>query len=200
MESLRSLGVIFVSTVLVNNYVLTKFLGMCPFLGVSGKMKSSVGMGLAVTFVMGIAGTVTWFLQYYILEPLNAAYLQTVVFILVIASLVQLTETAIRKLSPGLYTGLGVYLPLITTNCAVLGVSLNNVTDGFNFIESFISSLGCGIGFLLAMVLFSGMRERLDENAVPESFKGLPIILIAAAFLSMAFYGFSGVAENLFAP
>ena len=195
----KGLIVILLTSVLVNNYVLSKFLGICPFLGVSKKIDQATGMGLSVIFVMLMATAATWPIQYYILEPLKLGYMQTIVFILVIAALVQLVEMILKKYVPGLHASLGVYLPLITTNCAVLGVTINNITDGYNFIESMVSSLGCGLGFLLAMVLFSGVRMRTENCDAPKSMKGLPITLIAAAIVSLSFFGFSGVIDNLFA-
>ena len=194
---IKGLIIILMSSVLVNNCVLSRFLGICPFLGVSKKVDQSVGMGLSVIFVMLMATAVTWPIQIYVLDPLGLGYTQTIVFILVIAALVQFIEIFLKKFITALHQSLGVYLPLITTNCAVLGVTINNMTDGYNFIESMVSSLGCGLGFLLAMVLFSGMRSRIDESDVPESFKGLPVTLIAASFISMAFFGFAGIVENL---
>ncbi len=199
MEMFKSLIVILLSSVLVNNYVLSRFLGICPFLGVSKKIDQAVGMGVSVTFVMLLATLVTWPIQYLVLEPLGLGYLQTIVFILVIASLVQILEIFLKKFSPSLHRGLGVYLPLITTNCAVLGVAINNITDGYNFLESMVSSLGCGLGFLLAMVLFSGLRSRIDESEVPAPFRGVAITLIAASFISLAFMGLAGIVDNLFA-
>mgnify|MGYP002508148483 CR=1 FL=1 len=199
MESLKILIVILLSSVLVDNYVLSRFLGICPFLGVSKKIDQAVGMGVAVTIVMLIATAVTWPIQYFVLNTLNLGYLQNIVFILIIASLVQILEMFLKKFSPALHKGLGVYLPLITTNCAVLGVTINNILDGYNFIESMVSSLGCGLGFLLAMVLFSGLRSRIDDTQVPAPFKGLAVTLIAASFISLAFMGFSGIVENIFA-
>jgi electron transport complex protein RnfA len=199
MESLKILIVILLSSVLVDNYVLSRFLGICPFLGVSKKIDQAVGMGVAVTIVMLIATAVTWPIQYFVLNTLNLGYLQNIVFILIIASLVQILEMFLKKFSPALHKGLGVYLPLITTNCAVLGVTINNILDGYNFIESMVSSLGCGLGFLLAMVLFSGLRSRIDDTRVPAPFKGLAVTLIAASFISLAFMGFSGIVENIFA-
>ena len=187
------------SSVLVDNYVLSRFLGICPFLGVSKKVDQSVGMGVSVIFVMLMATAVTWPIQTFILNNLGLGYTQTIVFILVIAALVQFIEIFLKKFIPALHRSLGVYLPLITTNCAVLGVTINNMTDGYGFIESMVSSLGCGLGFLLAMVLFSGMRSRIDESDIPESFKGLPVTLVAASFISMAFFGFAGIVENLLA-
>ena len=195
----KSLAIILLSSVLVNNYVLNRFLGICPFLGVSKKIDQAVGMGVSVTVVMLIATLVTWPIQHFVLDAFDLGYLQTIVFILVSASLVQILEILLKKFSPALHRGLGVYLPLITTNCAVLGVSINNITDGYNFLESTVSSLGCGLGFLLAMVLFSGLRARIDENEVPKSFRGVAITLIAASFISLAFMGFAGIVDNLFA-
>ena len=191
--------IILMSSVLVNNYVLNRFLGICPFLGVSKKLNQAVGMGISVTLVMLVATAVTWPIQRFVLDRFGLAYMQTILFILVIAALVQLIEIALKKFIPALHKGLGVYLPLITTNCAVLGVTINNITDGYGFIESMVSSLGCGLGFLLAMVLFSGLRSRIDESAIPESFRGLASTLIAASFISLAFLGFAGIVDNLFA-
>ena len=199
MDTIKVLIAIILSSVFVDNYVLSRFLGICPFLGVSKKTDQAVGMGVAVTIVMLIATAVTWPIQYYVLDTLNLGYLQNIVFILVIATLVQMLELVLRKLSPALYKGLGVYLPLITTNCAVLGVTINNILDGYSFIESIVSSLGCGLGFLLAMVLFSGLRSRIDESNIPAPFKGLGVTLIAASFISLAFMGFAGIVENIFA-
>ena len=189
---------ILMTSVLVNNYVLTKFLGICPFLGVSKKLSQATGMGIAVTFVMLLSTTVTWPVQTYLLERFDLAYLQTIVFILVIASLVQLVEIVLKRYIPALHASLGIYLPLITTNCAVLGVALQNVKDGYGFAESMVSSLGCGLGFLLAMVLFAGVRSRLVDADPPECFKGLPITLIAASIVALSLVGFSGVANGLF--
>ncbi len=196
---MKTLIIILMSSVLVNNYVLSRFLGICPFLGVSKKLDQATGMGVSVTAVMLLATAVTWPIQYFVLDKFGLGYLQTIIFILVIAALVQMLELFLKKVSPSLHKGLGVYLPLITTNCAVLGVAINNITDGYNFIESMVSSLGCGLGFLLAMVLFSGMRSRIDESKVPAPFKGIAITLIAASFISLAFMGFSGIVDNLFA-
>ncbi len=199
MEEFKTLVVILLSSVLVNNYVLSRFLGICPFLGVSKKLPQAVGMGVSVTAVMLLSTIVTWPIQHFILDRFNLGYLQTIVFILVIASLVQILEIVLRRFSPTLHQGLGVYLPLITTNCAVLGVSINNITDKFTFVESFVSSLGCGLGFLLAMVLFSGLRSRIDEAEVPRSLRGVAITLIAASFISLAFMGLAGIVDKLFA-
>ena len=199
MDTFKGLVVILMSSVLVNNYVLSRFLGICPFLGVSKKLNQAVGMGISVIFVMLVATAVTWPLQTFVLNNLGLEYTQTIVFILVIAALVQFIEIVLKKFIPSLHKSLGVYLPLITTNCAVLGVTINNITDGYNFLESMVSSLGCGLGFLLAMVLFSGVRSRIDESNIPESFKGLPVTLVAASFVSLAFFGFAGIVDNLFA-
>jgi len=196
MEALKSLILILMGGVLVNNYVLQRFLGICPFLGVSKKFQQASGMGIAVTFVMLCATAVTWPIQTYILGE-KLAYLQTIVFILVIAALVQFVELVLKKFIPALHASLGVYLPLITTNCAVLGVTINNITDGYNFLESMVSSLGVGLGFLLAMVLFAGVRSKIDNSAPPKCLQGLPVTLIAAAIVSLSFYGFAGVVENL---
>ncbi len=199
MDMLKSLLIILMSSVLVNNYVLNRFLGICPFLGVSKKLDQASGMGFAVTFVMLVATAVTWPIQTYVLNAFGLGYLQTIVFILVIAALVQFVEIVLKKYIPALHRSLGVYLPLITTNCAVLGVTINNISDGYTFLESMVSSLGCGLGFLLAMVLFAGVRERIDSENIPESIKGLPITLISASIVAMAFMGFGGVVDKLFA-
>jgi electron transport complex protein RnfA len=195
---LKSLLVILFSSVLVNNYVLNRFLGICPFLGASKKFDQASGMGISVTVVMLIATAVTWPLQTFVLDRFGLGYLQTIVFILVIAALVQMIEIILEKSIPSLYKSLGVYLPLITTNCAVLGVTINNITDGYNFLESMVSSLGVGLGFLLAMVLFAGVRSRIEESKIPTPFKGLAATLIAASFISLAFSGFAGIVDNLF--
>jgi electron transport complex protein RnfA len=195
----KELAAIVLTSILVNNYVLSRFLGICPFLGVSKKLDSAAGMGVAVTFVMVVATAVTWPLQNFVLEPLGLGYMQTIAFILVIAVLVQFTEMVLKKYIPALHKSLGVYLPLITTNCAVLGLTIENVGDmQYNFLESMVNAVGCGIGFLLAMVLFSGVRSRIDESRVPPAFRGLPVTLIAASFVSMAFFGFAGIVDNLF--
>lgn len=194
---MRELLLILMGGVLVNNYVLQRFLGICPFLGVSKKTGQACGMGFAVIFVMLFATAATYPIQKFILEKFELGYLQTILFILVIAALVQLVEIILKKFIPALYKSLGVYLPLITTNCAVLGVTINNVTDEYNFIESMVSSLGVGLGFLLAMVLFAGVRERIENCPSPTAFKGLPITLIAASILSLAFFGFSGIVESM---
>ena len=185
--------------IFTSNYVLAKTTGICPFLGVSKKFQQASGMGIAVIFVMLCATAVTWPIYKYLLEQFNLTYLRTIVFILVIAALVQFVEIVLKKFLPPLYKSLGVYLPLITTNCAVLGVAINNVTDGFNFIESMVSSLGVGLGFLLAMVLFAGVRSRIENCPSPNAIKGLPITLIAASIVSLAFFGFAGIVENMLA-
>lgn len=197
MESFKTLIVILMSSVLVNNYVLNRFLGICPFLGVSKKLNQAVGMGISVIFVMLLATAVTWPIQYYVLNVLGLGYMQNILFILVIAALVQFVEITLKKYIPSLHKSLGVYLPLITTNCAVLGVTINNINDGYSFVGSMVSSLGCGLGFLLAMVLFSGLRSKIEESEIPESLRGLPATLIAASFVSLAFFGFGGIVENL---
>jgi len=194
----RLLVVIMMSAVLVNNYVLRQFLGICPFLGVSKDLKNASGMSIAVIFVMLLATAVTWPIQMYLLDSHGLGFLQTIVFILVIAALVQLVETVLKKYMPSLYTALGVYLPLITTNCAVLGVTIANIGKDYNFIESMINSLGSGLGFFLAMVIFAGVRGQVESSEPPEAFSGLPITLISASILSLAFFGFNGVIENLF--
>ncbi len=198
MEQFKLLVVILLSAVFVDNYVLCRFLGICPFLGVSKKLDQAAGMGVAVSLVMLLATAVTWPIQRFVLDALNMGYLQNIVFILIIATLVQILEMLLKKLSPALYKGLGVYLPLITTNCAVLGVTINNILDGYSFVESMVSTLGCGLGFLLAMVLFSGLRSRIHESKIPVPFRGLAVTLIAASFVSLAFMGFAGIVENIF--
>ncbi len=191
--------IILLSAVFINNYVLSRFLGICPFLGVSKKLNQAAGMSVAVIFVMLMATAVTWPIQMYLLVPNNLGYLQTIVFILVIASLVQLVEIILKRYIPSLHKSLGVYLPLITTNCAVLGVTILNIDEGYTFAESMVNSLGSGLGFFLAMVMFSGVRSRLEGADIPKTFQGLPITLVAASITSLSFLGFSGVIENLFA-
>ena len=192
------LASIFFTMILVDNYVLAKFLGICPFLGVSKKLDSAVGMSLAVTFVMVMATAATWPLYMGILAPNGLEYLQTIVFILVIAILVQLLENFLKKFIPALYKSLGVYLPLITTNCTILGVTILNLDNGYSFPESIVCAAGAGIGFLVAMVLFSGVRRKVEQAIVPECFKGLPITLVAAAMTSLSFMGFGGFVEAIF--
>ena len=191
--------IIMLSAVFINNYVLSRFLGICPFLGVSKKLNQATGMSLAVIFVMLIATAVTWPIQTYLLTPNDLGYLQTIVFILVIAALVQLVEIILKRYIPSLHKSLGVYLPLITTNCAVLGVTILNIDSGYTFAESMVNSLGSGLGFFLAMVMFSGVRSKLEGADIPKAFQGLPITLVAASITSLSFLGFSGVIENLFA-
>lgn len=190
--------IILMTSVLVNNYVLVRFLGICPFLGVSKKLNQAVGMGLAVTFVMLMASAVTYPIYSYLLAPNGMNYMRTIVFILVIAALVQLVEIILKRYIPALHKSLGIYLPLITTNCAVLGVTINNINDGFTFAESMVSSLGCGLGFLLAMVLFAGVRSRIEDANPPESFKGLPITLVSASIVALSFMGFAGIVDGIF--
>jgi electron transport complex protein RnfA len=189
------LFIIFLSAVLVNNFVLTRFLGICPFLGVSRKVETALGMGMAVIFVMTLASLVTNLVYNFVLIPLNLLFLHIIVFILVIASLVQLVEIVLEKISPALYRALGIYLPLITTNCAILGLALLNVIKGHNAIEAVIFGLGAGIGFALALLLMAGIRERLEVADVPEAFQGAAITLIAAGLLSLAFMGFNGLVK-----
>lgn len=191
------LASIFFSMILVNNYVLAKFLGICPFLGVSKRLDSALGMSVAVTVVMTIATAVTWPLE-QLLEQFDLVYLQTIAFILVIAVLVQLLELFLRKFIPPLYVALGVYLPLITTNCAVLGVTILNIDEGYSYLESIVCAVGAGLGFLLAMVLFAGVRRRVEEANPPISFQGLPITLVSAAIVALSFTGFSGLVEHIF--
>ena len=199
MDYFKELVIIIMSSILVNNYVLRQFLGICPFLGVSKKLNQAIGMGISVIFVMLMATAVTWPIQIFILDKIGLSYMQTIVFILVIAALVQFIEIVLKKFIPSLHKSLGVYLPLITTNCAVLGVTINNMIDGYDFVQSMVSSLGVGLGFLLAMVIFAGVRSRIDESDIPEHFRGLPVTLIAASFVSLAFFGFEGIVDNLFA-
>ena len=194
---LKQLILILMGGVLINNYVLQQFLGICPFLGVSKKLNQATGMGVAVTFVMLCATAATWPIYTFALVPLKLEYLQIIVFILVIAALVQFVEIILKRFIPALHKSLGVYLPLITTNCAVLGVTINNITAGYNFIESMVASLGVGLGFLLAMVLFAGVRSRIENCPAPKAFRGVPITLVAASIVALAFYGFAGVVEKL---
>lgn len=198
MEAFRNLIIILLTSVLVNNYVLSRFLGICPFLGVSKKLNQAVGMGVAVIFVMLMATAATWPIQTFLLENFGLGYMRTIVFILVIAALVQLVEMVLKKYIPALHASLGIYLPLITTNCAVLGVTINNVNEGFGFLSSMVSSLGAGLGFLLAMVLFAGVRSRLEEAKPPKCFEGLPITLISASIVALSFFGFAGIVDGIF--
>lgn len=190
---LTSLFQILVLYTFVNNYVLAQFLGICPLIGVSTKVETAVGMGAAVTFVITIASVVTYFIQVYLLNTLGLQYLQTIVFILVIATLVQFVEMVLKKMSPNLYSALGVFLPLITTNCVVLGVAIANITEGFNLVETVASAIGSSIGFVIAIVLLASIREKLELADVPQSFKGVPIALVAIGLMAMAFFGFAGL-------
>lgn len=194
---MKEMIIILLSGILTQNFVLSKTLGICPFLGVSKKLNSAVGMSIAVTFVMVLATCATWPIQNYLLDPNELGYMQTIVFILVIAALVQFVEMILKKFIPALYQSLGIYLPLITTNCAVLGVAVLNINEKYTFGQSVVNALGAGLGFLLAMVLFAGVRSRMENMDVPESFKGLPITLIAASIVSMSFLGFAGVVDAL---
>jgi electron transport complex protein RnfA len=187
-----NLVLLFLSVVLVNNVITSQFLGICPFLGVSKKVDTAVGMGVAVTFVLTLASLITYFIQKLLIVT-NVAFLQTIAFILVIASIVQFVEMVIQKMSPSLYQALGVFLPLITTNCAVLGIALVNVNNGYNLVETLVNGFGAGAGFTLAIVLFAGIRERLELADIPETFKGFPITLISASLMSIAFLGFAGL-------
>ncbi len=189
---------ILVTAILTENFLLSKFLGICPFLGVSKKLNTATGMSMAVIFVMLLATGVTYPINKYILVANDMAYLQTIVFILVIAALVQLVEIVLKKYIPALYSALGIYLPLITTNCAVLGVVILNVDNGYNFAQSMVNTLGAGLGFLVAMVMFAGVRERLESCDVPKFMQGLPITLVAASLTSISFLGFTGIVEGIF--
>ena len=193
MDQISRLLAITLAAILANNFIFSQFLGICPFLGVSKKVDTAVGMGFAVTFVMGLASAITWAVNKFILVPLDLEYMQTVAFILVIASLVQFIEMFLQKSMPSLYTALGVYLPLITTNCAVLGVALLNIQESYNFIESVVYGITGGIGFLLAIVLFASIRERLVFAEYPKCFDGFPIALVTAGLMALAFMGFSGL-------
>ena len=193
MKVFLSLFTIALNAILAENFILVKFMGICPFMGVSKRSDTALGMGLAVTFVMGLASAATWAVNEFLLVPLNLAYMQTLVFILVIAALVQLVEMFLQKSVPSLYQALGIYLPLITTNCAVLGVALLNIQKSYNFIESLFYGVTGGIGFTVAILLFSSVRERLEDCDCPKAFKGFPIALISAGLLALAFMGFSGL-------
>ena len=196
--SITGLLSIFLAAILTNNYILSKFLGICPFLGVSKKLDTAVSMSAAVIVVMVVAAAVTWPIQTLLLDPLGLGYLQTIVFILIIAALVQFIETFMKKNMPPLYQALGVYLPLITTNCAVLGVTTLNISSGYNYIESLINSFGSGVGFLVAMVLFAGVRGRLETADIPKSLQGLPITLVSASIVACSFLGFGGLVDGIF--
>ena len=195
---MKEMLIILVSAILVDNFVLSKFMGICPFLGVSKKIDSAIGMSVAVTFVMCMATALTWPIYTFFLAPYGLDYLRTVAFILIIALFVQLVEILLKKFMPPLYKALGVYLPLITTNCAVLGVTLLNIDESYDFAQSIVNSLGAGLGFMLALILFSGVRQKMENCNVPKAFQGIPITLVAAAIVSVSFVGFSGVVEGLF--
>lgn len=202
MELLTTLFSVSLGAILVNNFIFAQFLGICPFMGVSKKVDTALGMGVAVIFVMGVASAVCWPINNYILIPNKLVFMQTVTYILVIASLVQFVEMFLQKAVPTLYQALGVYLPLITTNCAVLGVTMLVLEKGaedptFGYLQSLVNAFGSGIGFLVAMVLFAGVRERLENCDIPETFKGLPITLVAASLVAVSFLGFNGVVDNL---
>ena len=184
---------IIIGSIFVNNVVLAQFLGICPFLGVSSKVETSMGMGAALTFVMALSGIVTWLIQNYILVPLGIEYMQTIVFILVIASLVQMVEIVLKKVSPALYQALGIFLPLITTNCAVLGVAILMIQKEFSLLQGVAYNVSIALGFALALVIFAGLRERIEFEEAPKAFQGVPIALITASILAMAFMGFSGL-------
>lgn len=192
---MKEIFIILVASIFVNNFVMSKFLGICPFLGVSKKIETALGMGMAVTFVMVLASIITWIVQKLILLPLKIEFMQTIAFILVIAALVQLVEMIIQKVSPTLYQALGVFLPLITTNCAVLGVAILNIESEFNLIQTIFNGAGAALGFTLSIVLFAGIRERLELSDIPESFQGYPIALITAGIMSIAFLGFQGLVK-----
>lgn len=199
---IKALAYVFLASILTENYILNKFLGICPFLGVSKKLNTAVGMSTAVTFVMVLSVAVTWPIYTYILLPNNLVFLQTLVFILIIAALVQLVEIILKKYIPSLYNSLGIYLPLITTNCAVLGVTIlviekGNADASFSYIHSLVNAFGAGIGFMVAMVLFAGVRQRLENADIPNFLKGLPITLIAASLVAVSFLGFQGIVDGL---
>jgi electron transport complex protein RnfA len=190
-----SLIAILITYIFINNFILNQFMGMCPFIGVSKDYESAIGMGFAVTFVTSVASLTTWCIQHFLLVPFGLTYLQTITFILVIAALVQFVEMVVRKVSPSLYKSLGIFLPLITTNCAVLGVALNNVTYGYNFVECLVYGLGISIGFALALILMAFIRENVIEgnDSIPKSFQGSPIVLLTAGLMAIAFFGFAGL-------
>jgi len=194
----KILVAILIGTVLINNYILRQFLGVCPFLGVSKDLKGAIGMSVAIIFVMILATAVTWPIQKYLLTPNGLSFLQTIVFILVISTLVQLVEIALKKYIPSLYRTLGIYLPLMTTNCAIFAVTIVNIKNEYSYIEALVNAFGSGFGFFLGMVIFSGIREYTENTDPPQAFKGLPLTLFSAAILSFSFFGFNGVIENLF--
>ena len=196
--SVTGLVSILLAAILTNNFVLSKFLGICPFLGVSKKLDTAVGMSAAVIFVMVLATAVTWPIQTFLLDPNGLGYLQTIVFILIIAALVQFVEIFLKKYMVSLYSALGIYLPLITTNCAVLGVTVLNIDEGYNLVESIVNSIGAGLGFMLAMAIFAGVRGRMETSDVPKFLQGLPIVLVAASIVACSFLGFQGLVDGLF--
>jgi electron transport complex protein RnfA len=193
MDYILGIFLLLLSSILVNNFVLSRFLGICPFLGVSSQVTTATGMGLAVTFVMGLASVITYLVQYFVLVPLGIPYMQTLAFILVIAALVQFVEMVLMKSSPTLHQALGVYLPLITTNCAVLGVAIINIEEQYDLLQTFVHGIGAALGFMLAIVLFAGIRERLETSPIGKAFSGFPIGLITAGLMSIAFLGFQGL-------
>ncbi|HHY83537.1 MAG TPA: electron transport complex subunit RsxA [Clostridiales bacterium] len=193
MEYVSKIFLILLSSILVNNFIMSRFLGICPFLGVSKRVSTAVGMGAAVTFVIAMASLITYLAHYFILVPLKIEYMQTLAFILIIAALVQFVEMVIQKTSPSLYQALGVYLPLITTNCAVLGVAILNIEEKYDLLQTLVNGIGGALGFTLAIVLFAGIRERLESADIPEPFKGFPIAMITAGLMSVAFLGFQGL-------
>ena len=193
MSSTTSIFAIILSAVLTNNFIFSQFLGCCPFLGCSNKVDTAVGMGLAVTFVMGLASAICWVVDQYILVPLGLAFLQTLAFILIIAALVQFVEMFLKKAMPSLYNALGVYLPLITTNCAVLGIALSNVQNEYTILESIVNGFGSAVGFAISITILAGIREKLEYSDIPEAFKGTPIVLITSGLMAIAFFGFAGL-------
>ena len=193
-----SLFSIALGAILVNNFIFSQFLGICPFMGVSKKVDTALGMGMAVIFVMGVASAVCWPINKYLLVANGLDFMQTVTYILVIASLVQFVEMFLQKAMPSLYQALGVYLPLITTNCAILGVTLLNIQNSYDYLNALVNALGAGLGFMLAMVLFSGVRQRIEGNRIPEAFKGVPITLVSASIVALSFLGFGGVIDGIF--
>lgn len=193
MEFLGRIFALAIAAIFVQNFVLMRFLGLCPYIGVSKKLDSAIGMGMAVIFVMTMASTFTWLIQNYLLVPLKLEFLQTIAFILTIASLVQLVEMIIQKTAPALYKALGVFLPLITTNCAVLGVAILNINENYSFIEAILNGLFAGLGFTLVLVLMAGIREKLEKTELPRTMKGMPIAMIVAGCMALAFFGFAGL-------
>lgn len=190
---MKELFLVAVGAALVNNVVLSQFLGLCPFLGVSKKVKTAAGMGGAVIFVITVSSAVTWLINHFVLEALSVTYMQTIVFILVIAALVQFVEMFLKKYSQGLYQALGVYLPLITTNCAVLGVAISNASDEYGFVTALVSGFATAVGFTISIVILAGIREKIEYNDIPASFQGMPIVLVTAGLMAIAFYGFAGL-------